>query len=146
MMHYAETPNCRTQMIRVYFGDAEGEHCLRCDNCAKTHEVEHHPALDVIGYHRKKDGDVGTAGTAGPIAAPQKVVTVQTPCGEIRTTAPETLVRTDDTEPCFRKGDEVYHEKFGTGKVLAVENDMVSVDFLKGASKRLRADFLQATD
>jgi ATP-dependent DNA helicase RecQ len=32
MMHYAETVQCRVQIIRAYFGDAEGEPCGRCDN------------------------------------------------------------------------------------------------------------------
>ncbi len=34
MMHYAESLECRTQLIRKYFADPEGEPCNRCDNCA----------------------------------------------------------------------------------------------------------------
>ncbi len=34
MMHYAESPQCRTQLIRKYFADPEGDSCNRCDNCA----------------------------------------------------------------------------------------------------------------
>ena len=58
MMHYAETPNCRTQVIRTYFGEPEGEPCLRCDNCAKAHRIEHHPALDILGYKRSESSPI----------------------------------------------------------------------------------------
>ncbi len=33
MMHYAETVDCRVQVIRQYFGEEKGEPCRRCDNC-----------------------------------------------------------------------------------------------------------------
>ena len=33
MMHYAQTPACRVQVIRAYFEEDLGEPCGRCDNC-----------------------------------------------------------------------------------------------------------------
>ena len=141
MMHYAETSNCRTQVIRTYFGEAEGGPCLRCDNCAKAHEVEHHPALDVIGYKRQHAAPLEES-AAPAIQAGVPVVRVQTAIGEIETTAPETLPQ-PESGTSFHKGDEVHHPQFGTGTVLDVENDIVHVDFIHGGSKRLRADFLQ---
>jgi ATP-dependent DNA helicase RecQ len=33
MMRYGETVECRARWLRRYFGDPEGEPCLRCDNC-----------------------------------------------------------------------------------------------------------------
>ena len=143
MMHYAETPNCRTQVIRTYFGDAEGEPCLRCDNCAKAHEIEHHAALDVIGYKRKGAEDLSVEERMPVRSAREAVTTVETAIGEIRTTAPETLPQREQ-EAAFRKGDEVHHPQFGSGTVLDVVNDIVHVDFIHGGSKRLRADFLEA--
>ena len=129
MMHYAETPNCRTQVIRTYFGEAEGEPCLRCDNCAKAHEVDHHFALDVIGYKRKDAEAVGERMPARSAHATEKV---------------EETHRQHECETGFCKGDEVHHPQFGSGTVLDVVNDMVHVDFIHGGSKRLRADFLEA--
>jgi ATP-dependent DNA helicase RecQ len=139
MMHYGETANCRTQIIRSYFGEPEGEPCLRCDNCAKAHEIGHHFALDVIGYRRKKD--VSSTGFAPPTSNHQEVTRVETAYGEIRTTAPETLPATPESS--FQKGDDVHHEQFGSGKVLESDNNMVLVDFIKVGSKRLRNDFLE---
>ncbi len=52
MMHYAESCECRTQLIRKYFADPEGDPCKRCDNCASKEEaavakqaVAEHPPL-----------------------------------------------------------------------------------------------------
>ena len=115
MMHYAETPNCRTQVIRAYFGEPEGDPCNRCDNC----EVA-----------RKRSEPASS------------VTVVPSIHGEIQTTAPETLPQVDESP--FAKGDAVRHKRFGSGKVLDIYNDMVLVDFVKAGSKRLRADFLQA--
>ena len=143
MMHYAETPNCRTQIIRAYFGEPEGEPCLRCDNCAKAHEIEHHPALDIIGYHRKPEAAAAPVEESAQPSAREEVTQVETAFGEIQTTAPETLLQ-PAPEFAFHTGDEVRHQKFGAGKVLDIENDMVLVNFIKGGSKRLRADFLES--
>ena len=33
MMHYAESTDCRVQLIRQYFNEDAGEPCHRCDNC-----------------------------------------------------------------------------------------------------------------
>ena len=33
MMSYAESPRCRVQFIRQYFGELPGEPCRQCDNC-----------------------------------------------------------------------------------------------------------------
>jgi ATP-dependent DNA helicase RecQ len=141
MTHYAQTANCRTQVIRSYFGEAEGEPCLRCDNCAKAHEVLHHFALDVIGYHRKQVGSAQLEESASALSK-QQVTRIETPYGEIQTTAPETLPHPPSESP-FRKGDEVHHHKFGNGTVVGSDNHMVLVDFIKGGSKRLREDFLE---
>ena len=135
MMHYAETANCRTQVIRTYFDDEEGEPCRHCDNCAKTHEVEHHPALDIIGYHRKKD--VGSV----PI---EDAASANMPAhGEIRTGGVE-AVGPAASESSFAKGDSVQHETFGTGRIMGIESNVALVDFVHGGRKRLRTDYLSA--
>jgi ATP-dependent DNA helicase RecQ len=136
MMHYAETPNCRTQIIRAYFSDPEGEPCLRCDNCAAQYPEQVSPELLAqLGIEPKQ-----------PRAQSQPepaVITVQTAYGEIQTTAPETLPTPEPASP-FQKGDTVRHKRFGQGKVLDIHNHIALVDFLKAGQKRLRADFLDA--
>jgi ATP-dependent DNA helicase RecQ len=39
MMRYGQATRCRTQLLREYFGEPEGEPCDHCDNC------EHPPAV-----------------------------------------------------------------------------------------------------
>jgi ATP-dependent DNA helicase RecQ len=134
MMHYAETRSCRTQVIRAYFSEPEGERCLRCDNCAAQCPGEVPPEL------------VAHLGIAPqqPVAAPDTSVTkVETAYGEIRTTAPQTLPKPEPATP-FHKGDTVRHKRFGQGKVLDIHNQIALVDFLKSGQKRLRTDFLEA--
>ena len=71
-----------------------------------------------------------------------QVTRIETPYGEIQTTAPETLLHRT-SESGFRKGDEVHHKQFGNGTVLESDYHMVLVDFIKGGSKRVREDFLE---
>ncbi len=140
MMHYAETPNCRTQVIRAYFSEPEGEPCLRCDNCAAQFPDQVSPELLAqLGLEPKQPRR-----EAGLESIPEPAVTtVRTAFGEIHTTAPETLPK---PEPPSRihKGDTVRHKRFGQGKVLDIHNQIALVDFLKAGQKRLRTDFLQA--
>jgi ATP-dependent DNA helicase RecQ len=136
MMHYAETPNCRTQVIRAYFSEPEGDPCLRCDNCAAQYPDRVSPELLArLGLEPKRPHPEPIPETA--------VTTVQTAFGEIRTTAPETLPTPKPDAP-FHKGDTVRHKRFGQGKVLDIHDQIALVDFLKFGQKRLRADFLQA--
>ena len=43
MMHYAQSAECRRQMLRVYFGEPRGERCTACDNCV-NHPVREQKA------------------------------------------------------------------------------------------------------
>ena len=126
MMHYAESPACRVQMIRGYFGEPEAEPCGSCDNCRR-------------GVNLAAAGDGWEAGSS---ASHPAVVTVETATGSIRTTAPETLPVSK--EASFQAGDKVRHKRFGPGQVLDVHNDNVLVAFSKSGQKRLRASFLSA--
>ena len=138
MMHYAETPNCRTRVIRTYFGDHEGDPCLRCDNCAQEHAHRMpEPHLELLG--RKPPQSVPIP-EPEPVAPRQEVETIETIHGSYQTTHHR---EAPTPEADFHAGDEVRHTKFGSGKVLEIHEDIILVDFLKGGSKRLRADFLQ---
>ncbi len=146
MMHYAETPNCRVQVVRAYFNEDEAEPCLRCDNCAREFPDQVAPELEpILTRGRRKPPTSAPAPPEPETAHPvhEEVTTVHTAFGEIQTTAPETLLH-PEAEPVFHKGDKVLHKRFGHGSVLDILNDLVLVDFVKGGSKRLRADFLEA--
>ena len=142
MMHYAETPNCRTQVIRAYFDDPVGDLCLRCDNCAaENRDAVTHPALDIL-----TSASVAAPGSFSEIAeAPQPaheaVHVVETMHGSYQTTrdVPEAV-----PESAFQPGDRVSHDKFGPGKVLEVVDDTLLIDFATTGEKRLRADFVSA--
>jgi ATP-dependent DNA helicase RecQ len=126
MMHYAETTSCRTQTIRAYFGDPQGEPCLNCDNCTASAAVV--------------PTDTPSSLTDSPAPG---VTRIETMHGDILTTAPETLP-VASTPPAFAPGDRVRHKRFGPGKVIDIHEANVLVDFEKSGKKRLRVDFLTA--
>ncbi len=115
MMHYAETPNCRTQVIRAYFNEPAGQPCLRCDNCAREHPGE---------GSRPQLPPAVAAAAESPTEPPLTVVHVGPPSK-------------------FHKRDAVRHKRFGAGTVLDVHNRIALVDFVKFGQKRLRTVFLE---
>jgi ATP-dependent DNA helicase RecQ len=125
MMHYAETASCRTQIIRAYFGDLEGEPCGHCDNCIASST----PTLAAAPLS-----------TYSPAPGVTRIETIH---GDILTTAPETLPAAP-VPARFAPGDRVRHKRFGQGKVVDIYEANVLVDFAKSGKKRLRADFLTA--
>ena len=137
MMHYAETPSCRAQVIRSYFDEPAGEPCGRCDNCAGAN------AASVA-----ETAASAAAPEAAELAAPmhrEQVHTVETMHGSYQTTRqPASQAAAQTTAPGFQPGDQVNHRKFGPGKVLDVFDDTLLIDFVKAGSKRLRADFVAA--
>ena len=139
MMHYAETADCRTSIIRTYFGDEQGDPCLRCDNCAEQHGHRMpHPHLALLG---RKPPQSAPIPEPAPTFRQQEVETIETLHGSYQTTHHR---EAPIPEPTFKAGDEVNHKGFGPGKVLDVEENMVLVAFRKAGKKRLRADFLEA--
>lgn len=115
MMHYAQAPTCRVQVMREYFGEEAGKPCGKCDNCERPAEA------------------VAEGG------AP--VVRIPSPSGDIVTTAPETLPQPE--VPAFEVGERVKHRSFGEGKVIDIHGQNVLVRFAKAGEKRVRASFLK---
>ena len=128
MMHYAETPDCRVQIIRAYFDQPPGDPCNHCDNCANSSRVPHD--------HANAERVI-----VGEIPSQPAVTTITTIHGPIKTTAPETLPQPALKNP-FHPGDQVRHTRFGLGKVLDLHNDIALIAFPKAGQKRLRTDFL----
>ena len=117
MMRYAQTPDCRIQMIRNYFGEETGEPCKRCDNCVNPASVNSETPVRELA---------------------EAVTRVETIHGTILTTAPETLPE----KPKFASGDTARHKRFGQGRVLDQSGDIALVRFAKGVERRVRVDFL----
>ncbi len=146
MMHYAETPTCRTQVIRAYFDDPIGEPCLRCDNCAAAHKhgaAIVHPALDIISRQARPTAPNTTLVPEPDHASQPAVHTIETLHGSYRTTRDLQIPPTPVNSP-FHLGDQVSHARFGPGKVLDIHEDILLIHFASAGSKRLRADFVSA--
>ncbi len=141
MMHYAETPSCRTQVIRAYFDDPAGEPCRRCDNCARTEQTA--GTLPAPVPHPQSQPAPAAAAQPEPEQAAQHVHTIETLHGSYQTTR-ELQDKPPAAEPTFRPGDRVVHSKFGPGKVIDVLDDTLVIDFPRAGSRRLRADFVSA--
>lgn len=153
MMHYAETVDCRVQVIRQYFGEEAGKRCGRCDNCRilEGGAGEGHAARMVADARAQfQDRAVALAASAAPAETHRAdqahdgggVVRLETMHGTIVTTAPETLPKRAE-EPGFAKGDRVRHTRFGDGMVKDAFGDMALVHFAKGGDRKMKVSFLQ---
>ena len=158
MMHYAESTECRIQIIRRYFNEPAANPCGRCDNChsgaaaqqqtsttqqtsrdsqpdvsAEPHAPDH--ILDLVAHaadaHHAGDAHDGTA-----------VTRKETMHGTILTTAPETLPTPCGDQPCPEKGDLVRHKSFGKGTVKESHGDMALVHFAAVGDKKVKLSFL----
>lgn len=115
-MRYAETTFCRTRFLREYFGEASGRDCEHCDNCAKNERPSQSAAPEVVPG--PKDGAV--AAKLMPDA-----------------------VRTARAARLFHIGDRVRHRRFGTGQVIEVTGQNLTVDFGHAGCKQIRHNYVQ---
>jgi ATP-dependent DNA helicase RecQ len=142
MMHYAQSATCRTQILRAYFGEDAGEPCHRCDNCARGANA------DADLAERKQKRSRRSRATSEPpekvSAVGNGVTVIETMLGEIRTTAPETLLHGEQAR--FAAGDCVRHKSFGLGRIRDVLGDAALVHFPKAGDRRVRTDFLRAAE
>ncbi len=148
MMHYAETPTCRTQILRQYFGEDLGEACGRCDNCERglrDTDAELRVANEARRGTKRKLRQTPVPDTAPDPETGARdahgTTVISTLHGEIHTTAPETIVHSEPER--FRKGDQVLHKRFGVGEVKDIHGKNALVRFLKQGEKRLLVDFLE---
>ena len=148
MMHYAQTAGCRTQVLRQYFGEEIGDPCGRCDNCDRG-LVDTEAQLRAAETSRPK-GRRRLRKAAVPDSAPAPatgvvdahgVTVIPTVHGDIHTTAPETIVRSEPER--FKAGDRVWHQRFGLGEIRDTHGKNALVRFLKLGEKKLLTDFLE---
>jgi ATP-dependent DNA helicase RecQ len=140
MMHYAQAVTCRTQILRVYFGEEPGEPCNHCDNCSRGLNADADLTETRLRRSRKRLAGVEAAKPDGG----DKVTVVETTYGEIRTTAPETLPQAEPVR--FAIGDRVRHKSFGLGRIRDVLGSAALVHFPKTGDRRVHTDFLRAAD
>ncbi|GAC1359211.1 MAG: hypothetical protein NVSMB3_06650 [Acidobacteriaceae bacterium] len=140
MMHYAESVDCRVQLIRAYFNEEAGEPCGRCDNC------EQRAVGELAGSSEPRDRRERTE--AAPVRAgwigDAGVTRVETMHGTIVTTAPETLPQPEAEQSMLTAGSAVTHRRFGPGKVKDVYAGVALVQFSKVGEKRVRVEFLSS--
>lgn len=132
MMQYAETPDCRTQVIRRHFGEQEGERCGRCDNCARAQDSDVSAEADVSSSTFAPYSSAVVAHGAHVIASVH---------GDVHAMASQT--RQPSEPELFAIGDRVRHKSFGLGQVRDVHGNQAVVAFPKAGVKKLRVDFLQ---
>jgi len=144
MMHYAESVDCRMQLIRAYFNEDTGERCGRCDNCKQRPNGEVKAGSAEMTARPK---GVAFLAAAAPRRADEahdgiEVTRLETMHGTIVTTAPETLPKADAEQPGLAHGASVNHRRFGPGKVKDVHNGVALFHFSKGGDKKVKVEFL----
>lgn len=137
MMHYAQAATCRTQILRVYFGEHPGEPCHRCDNCARGLNAD----VDLLQAMPKQSRKRRAAAEMQAASEANGVTVIETIVGEIRTTAPETLPQAQQAQ--FAMGDCVRHKSFGLGRIRDLLGDAALVHFPNAGERRVRTDFLR---
>ena len=152
MMHYAESVDCRVQLIRQYFNESDGEPCGQCDNCiagtARESAESSDPARsEATATDRSRGDNLDLAAGATTHRADEphdggKVLRKETMHGTIVTTAPETLPQPCGDEDCPQPGAAVRHATFGDGTIKEAEGDSARVHFTKVGNKTVKLSFL----
>ena len=154
MMRYAESTECRIQLIRLHFNEPAGEPCSRCDNCRsgaaqQTPELDHAARVQVeaAAHSHASTRRLDLAAHAETHRADEshdgsKVLRKETMHGTIVTTAPETMPSPCGDHPCPQKGDAVRHDSFGSGTVKESHGDMALVHFAAAGDRKVKLNFL----
>ncbi|MET7424201.1 RecQ family ATP-dependent DNA helicase [Dactylosporangium sp. NPDC005555] len=120
MRGYAESAGCRGKALLAYFGEQAERACEHCDNCANGTVVVD-PVVPHVPWYRKLLRRAASSGTA-----PGSAVTV-----------------TADSARPFPVSSEVRHTAWGTGTVMAYEQDRVVVLFEEVGYKTLSVPIVQ---
>ena len=56
------------------------------------------------------------------------------------------MARSTGTASPFRRGDRVFHQKFGNGEVVAVDGNKLTIQFDKAGEKRVVDSFVRGCD
>lgn len=137
MMRYAQTAQCRTRYLKLYFGEQSDEDCGHCDNCLAVGAAsEGATDLEERAARRLSPGDEKQRLTQLVSASgPQVGERVAAPRREL---APQVVHRLP-----FHSGQQVVHVRFGRGEVLSAEPGKVRVEFPVEGVKELDPRYLR---
>ena len=113
VVRYCRTAQCRTRLILEYFGETTRDD-HRCGHC-------------------DNDASPGRESVAPPA----------TPGDDLDNPALLATLASDPEPTSFEPGEEVTHETFGRGMVIAMESDRAEVDFGGHGVRVVRKDYLQ---
>ena len=117
MMRYAETTFCRTRFLREYFGEPSGRDCGHCDNCRAGKERQ-------IQSERTDPLPSAKDGAVAKQLMPQSV-------------------RAPRAARLFHIGDRVRHPRFGSGQIIEISGQNLTVDFGHAGCKQIRHTYVQ---
>ncbi|WP_433049194.1 RecQ family ATP-dependent DNA helicase [Dactylosporangium sp. CS-033363] len=123
MRQYAESANCRGRSLLAYFGEQADGPCGHCDNCANGTVVVD-PVVPRLRWYQKL-----FRRASAPMAAPEVAVPRQA-----------------DHERPFPVSSEVRHTTWGTGTVMAYEQDRVVVLFEEVGYKTLSVPIVRRSN
>jgi ATP-dependent DNA helicase RecQ len=121
MRQYAEGAGCRGKALLAYFGEQAERPCEHCDNCASGNVVID-PVVPRRPWYRRILARTPWRGAAEPVPAAD--------------------VRVDGERP-FPVSSEVRHSAWGTGTVMAYEQDRVVILFEQVGYKTLSVPIVQ---
>jgi ATP-dependent DNA helicase RecQ len=119
IMRYAESTMCRMKFMREYFGEEPGSDCGHCDNCKA-----------------RAEGGL-------PKSEPAPPAKPATPFEDPNVPMPEFLQEISKDAQLFQIGDQVRHQRFGTGEVVEISGSNLMVRFPKSGTRRLRENFVK---
>nr|BFE66189.1 RecQ family ATP-dependent DNA helicase [Dactylosporangium thailandense] len=125
MRQYAESANCRGRSLLAYFGEQADAPCGHCDNCANGTVVVD-PVVPALTWYQKL-----FRRPSAPVPAPS-----------LSHPASPGAKTVDESRP-FPVSSEVRHSAWGTGTVMAYEQDRVVVLFEQVGYKTLSVPIVQ---
>jgi ATP-dependent DNA helicase RecQ len=137
MMRYAQTAQCRTRYLKLYFGEESDEACGHCDNCQHSGEQ-----VEAAPDHEER--------AARRLSAEEERQRLERLVASV---APRVGERAQTAEPReappivhvlpFQSGQQVSHVRFGRGEVLSAEPGKVRVEFSSQGVKELDPRYLR---
>ena len=143
MMRYGQSALCRMRFLREYFGEEAGAPCGRCDSCRRPIIAQNPREGSAPPDERRSSNGDSVESASPPRRArrrrrpPPPTRPIEAPVGAADPT-PSPMVR----EPRFSVGERVYHRRFGTGEVRAVEGRTVTVAFVRAGERRVQEAYL----
>ena len=121
MMRYAEITTCRMRFLREYFAEDAGENCDHCDNCRRREQGK-------LPQAEPAPTGAGANPELALLGNPERL--------------PEFLQQTLHEREMFQIGDHVRHKRFGSGQVIEISGDNLTIQFDGPGSKRVHSNYV----